>query len=215
MEEQNQNNPAPDNTPPTLSPEQPAGDEPQPQQWQYQSGNLTPNNSFQDTAQTAQPNPVASTSPAESISWNASEFLHHEKSGSWYVYVSLTALVLAVGIYFATREIFSVVIIILVATIFGAFGAMKPKVLEYSIGPKGIQVATKHFNFEDFRSFAVIEEGALPSVQLLPQKRLAIAITMYFEPKDADKIVKILGEYLPLEHQDNDFIDKFASKIHF
>jgi hypothetical protein len=227
MDEQNQSNQpvpeVPQSVPPTQpgdeiqpTPEQSLGDNnPEPAEgWQYQSGNLTLNNHIQGPASNNQLDsaPILSS---ESISWNASEFLHHEKSGSWYVYVSIVALVLAGGIYFATKEIFSVVVIILIAIAFGVFGAMKPKVLEYSIGPSGIQIGNKHFNFEAFRSFAVIEEGALPSIQLLPQKRLALALTLYCEPKDADKIIKILGEYLPFEHQDRDFIDKFASKIHF
>lgn len=212
MEEQNQNNSAPENTPSLTPEQQPDVDEPP--QWQYQSGNLAPVNNIQESTSNNQPD-LAPTSPAESIKWNASEFLHHEKPGSWYVYLSLAALVLAAGIYFATKEIFSVVVIVLIALVFGVSGAAKPKVLEYSIGPSGIQVGNKHFNFEQFRSFAVIVEGVLPSIQLLPQKRLALALTMYCEPKDADKIIKILGEYLPFEHQDRDLMDKFASKIHF
>jgi hypothetical protein len=235
MDEQNQNNPIPQNVPEALTPEQPLTEAPQPvpstqpgneiqpapeqslgnnpepaEGWQYQSGNLSPMNNIQDPTSNNQPNPAT-----ESISWSASEFVHHEKPGSWYVYMSLAALVLAVGVYFATKEIFSVVVIILIAVAFGVFGAVKPKVLEYAVGPKGIQVGNKHFSYEEFRSFAVLVEGALPGIQLLPQKRLALAITMYCEPKNADKIIEILGEYLPLEHRDQDLMDKFASKIHF
>lgn len=226
MEEQNQNNPVPENVPPSLTPEQPptdapqpeqqpvSADEPQSQQWQYQSGNLAPINNIQESTSNNQPDP-APTLPAESISWSASEFVQHEKPGSWYVYMSVAALILAAGIYFATKEIFSVVVIILIAAAFGVFGAVKPKVLEYAVGPSGIQVGNKHFNYEEFRSFAVLVEGALPGIQLLPHKRLALAITMYCEPKNADKIIEIIGLYLPFEHRDRDLMDKFASKIHF
>lgn len=183
------------------------------QQWQYQSGDLTQSNTIGEQADQKDNEKTEAT--ADSINWNASEFLHHEKSSSWYIYVSLAALVLAAAVYFLTKEIFSVVVIVVTAIAFAAFGALKPKVLEYSIGPGGIQVGDKNFKYEQFRSFAVIEEGALPSIQLLPHKRFAVAITMYFEPQDTDKIVKILGKYLPFEHQKRDFTDKWASKIHF
>ncbi len=199
--------------PPVLDeqPEQPVQDEPQ--QWQYQSGNLTQSNAIDQPA--SQPNDVAPALSGDSINWNASEFMHHEKSSIWYIYVVLAALALAAAIYFITKEIFSAVVIVLIAIVFAIFGALKPKVLEYAIGPDGIQVGQKHFSFEEFRSFAVIAEGALPSIQLLPHKRFAVAITMYFEPKDADKIIEILGKYLPFEHQKRDLTDKLASKIHF
>ena len=185
--------------------------QPQPEQWQHQSGNLAQPEAIND--QSEQPKPT--TSGTDSISWSASEFMHHEKSSGWYIVVALVFIVLAAVIYFLTKEIFSAAAIILIAIAFAVFGALKPKVLEYSIGPDGIQAGAKRFSYEEFRSFAVITEGVLPSIQLLPHKRFALAITMYCDPEQAEKIIEILGEYLPFEHRDRDFTDKLASKIHF
>ena len=207
MEEQKQDQPSAGNTP---QPEPKA----EPPKWQYQSGNLAPAAGFGETPAPEQPDDNKPKAQ-DAISWSASEFVHHEKASSWYIYVVIAALVLATAIYFLTKDIFSVVVIALVGIVFGVFGALKPKVLNYAVSPSGIQVGNRHFEFEDFRSFAVIEEGALPSIQLLPHKRFAVAITMYLDPKEADKIIEILGQYLPFEHRDRDLMDKFASKIHF
>jgi hypothetical protein len=194
-------------------PEQPA----QPSQWQYQSGNLVPQGNFAEPLQpdADQPKPRGAQSTQDSISWSASEFTQHEKSANWYVYLAVATVVLGVAIYFLTKEIFSVVVIAIMAIVFGVFAALRPRTVEYSISPAGIKIGPKRFMFEDFRSFAVVEEGALPSIQLLPLKRFAVAISMYFEPKDGDKIVEILGTYLPFEQRDRDLMDKLSSKIHF
>jgi hypothetical protein len=213
MDEQGQNKPSAENVP-QPAPEQPPVPKAEPSQWQYQSGNLAPVTGFAEPPAPNQPNADNPTA-RDSISWSASEFMHHEKASSWYIYVVIAALVLATAIYFLTKDIFSVAVIVVIGIIFGVFGALKPKVLNYAVSPDGIQVGNRHFSFEEFRSFAVIQEGALPSIQLLPHKRFALAITMYLDPQQADKIVEILGEYLPFEHQDRDFMDKFASKIHF
>ena len=181
-----------------------------PSQLQYQSGSLTQSGVI--GAELASTTPIAS---ADSISWSASEFVHHEKSAAWYLLVCIASLAVAAAIYFVTKELFSAIVIAIVGVAFSALGALKPKVLEYAIAPDGIKIGEKHFSFEAFRSFAVIEDGAMPSLQLLPHKRLAIAITMYFEPKDGDKIVNILGEYLPFEHRTRELVDKLAAKIRF
>lgn len=207
------------NQPPELAPNLPDQPQGSPQQWQYQSGNLAPQGHFTDNpAPPSEPDQPQSRGPHathDSISWTASEFVQNEKSATWYIYLALGTIVLGAAIYFLTKEIFSVVVIAIVAIAFGVFAALKPRVLQYTVNPSGIQIASRHFNFEDFRSFAIIEEGVLPSIQLLPHKRFAVAVSMFFEPQDGDKIVEILGTYLPFEHRDRDLMDKLAAKIHF
>jgi hypothetical protein len=102
-----------------------------------------------------------------------------------------------------------------VEIVLGVIAGIKPRVLSYGIDSKGIQVGSKHFGFESFRSFSVLDDPALPSIQLLPQKRFMVPVTLYFGPQDANKIVEILGEYLPFEHRERDFVDKLTSKIRF
>lgn len=180
--------------------------------YQYQSGNLQPNDQIGQT----DAEPALTDEPTgDSISWSASEFVHHEKNSGWHLMIALGSVVLAVAIYFLTKSIFGAATIIVVGVIFSIFGKLKPRVLDYSITPEGLQIGEKHFDYLTFRSFAVIEEGQTPNLQLLPQKRFAVPITIYFAPADQDKIVNVLGEYLPIEHRERDFVDKLSSKLHF
>lgn len=173
-------------------------------QWQYQSGQLEPNYQDQTPQQTQ-----------ESFSWTASESVSHEKTGSWYMALVVIVIALAAVIYFITKDIFSVIVVVIVAVALGVFAGLKPKNINYSIGPTGISVGQKQFDFNQFKSFAVIDQGSAPSVLLLPQKRFMISLPMYFLPQDAEKITNLLGEFLPYEHKEPDLIDRFSTKIHF
>ena len=68
--------------------------------------------------------------------------------------------------------------------------------------PDGITVGDKHLHARGFRSFAIIEDGAMVSVQLLPQKRFMVPISVYLDPTQADDIIDAIGEYLPFEHRE-------------
>ena len=175
------------------------------QQWQYQSGQLE-----QQTA----PEP-APHHGGDEIRWSASEFVSHDKTTGWYIMLGLIAFVLA-GIMFAiTREVFSVIVVLVLAVALGVFGALKPRTLEYAIDGDGITVGDKHFTYDMFRSFAIIEDAPVPSIQLLPQKRFMVPITIYFAPTDADVIIDSLGQFLPFEHKKRDAVDKISSRIRF
>jgi hypothetical protein len=176
-------------------------------QWQYQSGQLETPSSPESGA--------SSESDGPSIRWTASEFVSHEKSGMWYAQLAMVAIILSVIIFFVTKEVFSIIVVIVLAVALAVFGALKPRTLDYAIEPDGITVGDKHFTFETFRSFAIIEDGPVPNVQLLPQKRFMVPITIYFAPPDGDKIIEILGDFLPFEHKERDMVDKISSRIRF
>lgn len=179
------------------------------QQWQYQSGQLE------------QPQAPTPTEPAQAanddgvIRWSASEFVSHEKSGMWYVVLVVIAVVIAGVMYAVTREIFSIVVVAVLAVALGVFGALKPRTLDYVVDGGGITVGDKQFPYDTFKSFAVIEDAPVPSIQLLPQKRFMVPITIYFAPTDADTIIDTLGQFLPFEHKKRDNVDKISSRFRF
>ena len=184
-----------------------------PPQWQYQSGQLE-----QATAPVSQQSPVSQevqNDDSSLVRWTASEFVSHEKSIGWYLILGFVALLVAAILYFVTKELFSIAVVLILAVALAVFGNLKPRTLDYAILPDGIQIGDKHFGYATFRSFAVIEDGPVPSIQLLPQKRFMVPITIYFAPTDIDAITETLGDYLPFEHKERDFVDKISSRIRF
>jgi hypothetical protein len=191
------------------------------QNWQYQSGQLDQNNLINQ--QNVPPAPLASVGqqdnqPQQSnllIQWQASEFASNEKTGGWYFKLALIAVLLAGIIYAITRDVISSVVICLLGLTVGAYGALKPKIINYALYEEGIQVGEKQFDYQEFKSFAVLDDGSVPNVMLLPHKRFMIPVSMYFDPKEGDKIVETLGEFLPYEHKEPDFIDRLSTHIRF
>lgn len=149
------------------------------------------------------------------ISWTASEFVEHEKNSSWYIGIIFVAIVGIAAVYVITRDVFSVVALSLFALAFVLFGARKPRVLNYGLSDTGLQVGDKFYHFSHFRSFAVVDEGAINSISLLPLKRFMPAINVYFAPEDEAKITKFLGLRLPGEVRRQDAVDRFMGKIRF
>lgn len=151
----------------------------------------------------------------ESISWSASEFLHHEKSAKWYVNASLAVVLVAAISYFATEDFVSPGAVVVLGALLLVAAGRKPRSIEYTVDSRGIVAGNKEYIFDDFQSFAVIQEDQIESVILYPQKRFAPEINMYFPPDEGQKIFDILSRYLPFEQREKDRIDKFLHKIRF
>ena len=101
------------------------------------------------------------------------------------------------------------------AIMLAVYGARQPRQLEYRLDAGGLSIGTRHFAYNEFRSFSVIQEGAFDSIVLMPLKRFSLAATIYFSPEDEEKIVSMLAQRLPLEPRKKDAIDRLMWRIRF
>ncbi len=173
-----------------------------------------PSTSWQETsaASTTQP---AEKPAIDTVNWTASEFIAHHKSGGWFV-AAAVALVLAVAlVYVLTRDIVAAVMLAIAGILFGVFSARPPRVLEYAVTDKGIQIGQRFFPYDELKSFAVSDEGPLPSILLIPLKRFLPPITVFYERQAEDSIINVLSSYLPFEHKPPDVVDKLMARIRF
>jgi hypothetical protein len=105
---------------------------------------------------------------------------------------------------------------VIVAAIFLAVAAArKPRVLEYRVDDAGLSIGPKLYTYDQFKSISVIDEGAVPSIHLLPLKRFQPVLTIYFAPTDEDGVVGVLSARLPIEERGIDPIDRFMHRIRF
>lgn len=151
----------------------------------------------------------------EPVTWSASEYVEHDKSAGWYLRFALVSVVGIGVIYFLTGEWVSVVLLAVLAMVFGLFAARKPQVLQYSLDNQGITIGAKLYPISSFRSFAVVEEGAFRSIMLLPMKRFMPAISLYFAPDNEEVILETFSKLLPEEARQQDRLDKFMHRIRF
>jgi hypothetical protein len=161
-----------------------------------------------------QPPAVRGAGPQE-VSWTASEFVAHSKNGSWFALLALAALAIAVIVWFITHDKISVGVVIVVAILLGVTAGRKPRVLEYHLDTRGLTVEEKFYPYSDFRSFAVMQEGAFSSIMFVPLKRFALPISIYYDPEDEEAIATVISQHLPIEERQHDTIDKITRGIRF
>jgi hypothetical protein len=160
--------------------------------------------------------PASSFTPGpQEVTWTASEFIAQDKGFGWFVGLVVAAVGVTAIAWFVTKDYISVVVIIAVAIVLGVLANRKPRVLEYAVDRDGLEIAGKFFPYVEFRSFSVVQEGAFSSIMLVPLKRFAPPISIYYPPDDEDKIVNVIATHLPMEEHHHDMIDRFAKRIRF
>jgi hypothetical protein len=176
-----------------------------------------PEATLQDTSAPQQPEPAPSgtTLPDQPLTWQASEFVHHEKGGLWFVGLALVAAVLLViDVFLIQSWTFGVLIVVMAAAMM-IVASRPPKQVNYSLSAQGLIIDEKSFSFHDFRAFGVVPEGAFYSIRLVPNKRFMPMVSVYFPTEQGEQIVDIFGAVLPMQHIERDPIDKFVEKIRF
>lgn len=181
-------------------------------QWNYTSGKLT--------AQENQSLNEDSTQPLVNqdevlVSWSASEFVEHDKTSGWYITLAVSSVILAFFMFLITRQILSVIVVLVMAAAFAVYGSTKPRSLNYTVTPSGLQIGDKVYPFNTVKSFCIIGEGGMPYVQLLLQKRLSVPIVAYAAPDQIDHIAEVIGRFVPYDQKKRDIADKISSRIRF
>lgn len=204
---------------------QPGGQDTSSQQPQAVASPIPQASAPQNLPATSTPAPVpqpVQTEPAapivaneNAVQWTASEYIAHHKGAGWFLLLALAVVGVAVGIYFWTKDIISVVAIVGMAALFGYYAGRKPAVQSYSISEQGVAIGEKVYPFSELKSFSIVREGAFSSIVFLPMKRFMPFIPMYYAPDQEEAIVEVLARYLPFEERKQDPIDRFMSKIRF
>ena len=197
----------PDTGTPPLEPEQRNDtSSEQPAQWQYNSGKLT-NEQEQPTSNVAEDAVLAQ--------WTASEFIHHDKSPKWFLILVIGVVVISVLMFVITREVISVIVTVVLGVVFGMYAQAQQKTISYTLSPHGITADDKHYNFTDFKSYSVMQESAMPYIQLIPRQRFMVALSIHVEPDKINEIAEKLGEFVPYDQKEHDFVDKLTAKIRY
>lgn len=149
------------------------------------------------------------------VSWTASEFIAHEKSAGWYINLIIAAVLLAGVVYILTRDLVSPFAVLIGAVFFGIFAARPPRQLTYTLNHRGIQAGPKQYAFDNFKSFSVTQEAPFPAINLMPLKRFAPLLTIYYDPAQEQQILSVLAQYLPFEEAKKDRIESLMHRIRF
>lgn len=155
------------------------------------------------------------TEQLEPISWQASEYVHQEKDGVWFLALLGVAVLLLIFDYFVVKSWTFGVLIVVMAVAVMVMAKRPPRTINYTLLDYGFHIDNKQFNFHDFRAFGVVQEGAFYSIRLIPVKRFMPMVSIFFPPEHGETIVDAFGDALPMEDIKLDTVDRLAEKIRF
>ena len=151
---------------------------------------------------------------SQTVSWEASEYIHRSKDFSWKIIFGIVVLI-GVGLAIWAQAWTFAALVVAMGIAMGVFAFRQPKVKRYTLTHEHLQIDEHTYPLAEFRSFGVLAEDAFYSIMLIPTKRFMPAISVYFAQEDGEQIVDILSSHLPLEDIEPDIIDTIMRRLHF
>jgi len=183
--------------------------------WKYKSDNKTAGSTATLEPAATQPPAGRGSGSSPPISWVASEFIEHKRGANWYGLLLLGTAALAAAIYFVTKEIFATGVIVALGIIVALAAKRKPQQITYELSSSGLRAGQKDYPYGLFRSFSIIQDGTLHSLHLQPLKRFMQPVTVYFDLKDEEHVMNMIGQHLPYEDRQLDNIDRLTRRLRF
>jgi hypothetical protein len=148
------------------------------------------------------------------ITWTAQEYVHMERSGIWYVLFVLVVLALiAIDVFVLKSWTFSALVIVMAVAVV-VYIRRPPRTLTYGLsGAQGLYIGETLYHLDDYKAFGLIRDGEHHSIMLIPRKRFAPGVSVFFPEEAGERIVDILGQRLPMEELKLDLIDIVVRKL--
>ena len=146
------------------------------------------------------------------VNWEAEEYLQRSKGKGWYIgFVVVVLGLVALSIVLKWWTFTALVALSSVALLI--YAMRSPRKLHYSLSDKGLHEGSKVYNYEDYKSFGVMQEGDKYAIILTPRKRFSPRVTVYFPQESGEEIVDAFGMRLPMEEVKLDFLDKIVRML--
>lgn len=144
------------------------------------------------------------------ISWQAEEYITHEHSVGWYIGLFATGIILSGLSIWQNWWTFLVLVILSIIAILTS-NLRPPRKINYTLDNNGLTESGKTHKYEEFKAFGILKENSHFSAVLIPKKRFALSIKVYFPEGSGEAIVDALGARLPMQEVKLDFLDKIVN----
>jgi hypothetical protein len=152
--------------------------------------------------------------PSPSFTWEASEYVFHEKPFAWYIGLWAVTAVLCGGLGLM-RQWLSIVVVVITALAVMVYSRKEPRTLGYALDEHGISIDGKLSPYHLFKSYSVHEEVSWQEIDLEPARRFAPRLTVLCEHDSFDQINEILTQHLPRLDRDPDWVEQLTRYIKF
>jgi len=148
-------------------------------------------------------------------SWMTPEFVYHEKPAWWHIVAYGFVIIITLLMIFL-KEWFGLVVFVLIGVLIYQYSEIKPKNIEIALTTVGVRFGNKFYPYNEIKSFWVIYNPPIKTLNLELTKRFSPIITVQLGNIDPVVIKSILREHL-LEDSERteDVIDKLIRMVRF
>lgn len=150
----------------------------------------------------------------KAFSWQASEFIHHQKSAGWYMVLGLIAVALVLAAII-TRQWFSIAVFATMTAAVVVYAHKEPRILSYKLDDKGLTIDGKFNPYSSFKSYSVFKEPGWHMIDLDPTQRFMPRVSIIFDNDDLDTITAILDTKMPRVDRQPDWVERLTRSIRF
>lgn len=148
----------------------------------------------------------------EAVSWQAIEYLQHDKSPLWYLgFGAIVIVLIMLSILFQAWTFLALIIVMAVALM--VYSHRPPRMLNYVWSVKGLYINDQLHPAGEFKSFGVVQDHDHHQLMLIPVKRFRPALAVYFPAEIGEPLVDAVGAYLPMQELHLDGFDKIVRKL--
>lgn len=155
------------------------------------------------------------TGQLKSITWEAPEHHHTEKTGEWYTALGIICLAGAAAAFMVGNGLFGILILLIGITV-TITSLRAPEVITFSVSSRGIRVDERLYPFTSLESYYIDEEDPKGPQLLLKGERLMMPLIVIPLPADeVDEIEDIIRDRLPEERLEEPFFSKLLEFFGF
>jgi hypothetical protein len=137
---------------------------------------------------------------ARSVSWEAPEHRHIEKTNDWYWVVGIIGLAGSVASILTKNVLFGVVILLGTVTLI-LFGSRPPRIIAYEVSVRGVRVDDTFFPYDALEVYSINEDlPDGPQLIVRPKHLFSTLLIMSIPEEYIDDIDILLGQKLPEVH---------------
>ncbi len=148
------------------------------------------------------------------ITWTAQEYIHLDRSPLWFVaFIAVVLGLVALSVFVLNAWSFAVLVVVMAVALI-VYIRRPPRTLTYALSPnQGLYVGERLYTFDEFKAFGLIQDDGNFSIMLIPRKRFAPGVSVFFPEDAGERIVDILGQRLPMENLKLDLVDTIVRKL--
>jgi len=155
------------------------------------------------------------TQKTEKIEWSAPEYVFYEKSSDWFWILGVITLAVFISAIFLKALLFAI-LVLLAGFSLALFAARRPEMINFSAGPRGVQVGDRIYDYENLKSFWIEYNPPVRKELILESKKTFMPhIAILLEDVEPDKLRNLLIRFLPEKKIEESLISTIARVLGF